>query len=78
MPDSEYYPAITYFHLAHNPAHRWYYFPDMQPDEVVIFKQWDTDESKALCVPHSAFEDPTSRSDAVPRTSIEVRVFALR
>jgi hypothetical protein len=78
MPDTEYYPAITYFHLAHNPAHHWYYFPDMHPDEVVIFKQWDTDDSKALCVPHSAFHDPTSRTDARPRQSIEVRVFALR
>src|SRR5207249_3885505 len=78
MPDSEYYPAVTYFHLAHNPEHRWYYFPDMHPDEVVIFKQWDTDASKALCVPHSAVRDPTSRTDAGPRQSIEVRVFALR
>jgi hypothetical protein len=78
MPASEYYPAIAYFHLAHNPEHRWYYFPDMQPDEILVFKQWDSDESNARCVPHSAFVDPTSRPDPVPRTSIEVRVFALR
>jgi hypothetical protein len=78
MPDSEYYPAITYAHLAHHADQRWYYFSDMTPEEVIVFKQWDSDESRARCVPHSAFEDPTSRPGAALRTSIEVRLFVLR
>jgi hypothetical protein len=78
MPESEWYPAITYFHLAHHPDQRWYYFSDMQPDEVAVFKQWDTDGRRARWVPHSAFDDPTSRPDPVPRASIEVRALAIR
>ncbi|MGD9795401.1 MAG: CmcJ/NvfI family oxidoreductase [Acidimicrobiia bacterium] len=78
MVEAEYYPAISYFHIARNPAHRWYTFPAMEPHEVVVFKQWDTDASRARCVPHTAFVDPTSRPDAASRMSIEVRVFALR
>jgi hypothetical protein len=78
MVESEYYPAISYFHIAHNPEHRWYTFPAMEPSEVVVFKQWDTDASRAHCVPHTAFVDPTSRPDAANRTSIEMRIFALR
>lgn len=77
-PEDEYYPTVRYFHLAFNPDQRWYYFRDMQPQEVAVFKQWDSDGSRARCVPHTAFEDPTSSPGAPPRQSIEVRVFALR
>lgn len=78
MNESEYYPSISYFHLAFDPGQRWYYFSDMQPYEVAVFKQHDTSHTRAHCVPHTAFEDPSSRPDAVRRQSIEVRVFALR
>mmetsp|Transcript_11137 Transcript_11137/g.20438 ORF Transcript_11137/g.20438 Transcript_11137/m.20438 type:complete len:429 (+) Transcript_11137:83-1369(+) len=26
-----------------NPAHKWYYFPQMQRDEALAFKQWDSE-----------------------------------
>lgn len=25
--------------------HQWYYFPDMSPEEMIVFKQWDEDTS---------------------------------
>jgi hypothetical protein len=28
--------------VTHNPRHRWLYVPEMQPDEVLVFKQGDS------------------------------------
>lgn len=42
--------------LAHNPAHRWHWFPDMTRDEVLIFKT--SDSAHANPVPHVAFDNP--------------------
>jgi hypothetical protein len=65
--------AATIF--RYSPEHRWWYFPDMRPDEVVFIKFYDSDHSKAWRCPHTAFHD-TSRSDAQPRRSIEFRAIA--
>ena len=65
--------AATIFH--HNPAHRWWYFPDMTADEVIFIKFHDSDHSRAWRAPHTAFHD-TSRPDAVTRESYEFRAIA--
>jgi hypothetical protein len=65
--------AATIFH--HNPAHRWWYFPDMTPDEVIFIKFHDSDHGRAWRAPHTAFRD-TSRPDAVTRESYEFRAIA--
>lgn len=61
----------------HNPAHRWYYFPDMTPDEALLIKTYDTAvDGRARFTIHTSFEDPTAAPDAPPRESIETRCFA--
>jgi hypothetical protein len=62
--------AATIFH--HSPDHRWWYFPDMTPDEVILIKFYDSDHSGAWRCPHTAFRDLT-RPDAHLRRSIEFR-----
>jgi hypothetical protein len=62
---------------TYNPAHRWCYFSNMTPDEVVIFKTHDTDPARAHRVPHTAFTDSTCPPDAPPRASVEMRLLAL-
>jgi hypothetical protein len=62
--------------LRYNARHRWSYFPDMHRDEVLIFKTHDSDPHQPSHVPHSAFNDPTSPREAVPRASIEARGIA--
>lgn len=62
--------AATIFY--HNPEHRWFYYPDMTPDEVILIKFHDSDHSVAWRAPHTAFHD-TSRPDAVTRESYEFR-----
>jgi len=59
-----------------DPAHRWVYFSDMDRDEVLVFKAFDSDVSKVQGCPHSAFDDPTCPAGAIPRSSIEIRAFA--
>lgn len=61
------------YNLAYSPAHCWYWFPEMEPDEVLIFKICDSRNSVARFTPHAAFADPTSRPDAAPRQSLEIR-----
>ncbi len=54
--------------------HRWYYYPQMQPDEVLVFKSYDSRRDvPARMTPHCAFDDPAAPPDAPLRRSIEVR-----
>jgi len=62
--------------LAHDPAQRWLYIPDLRPDEAMLIKCWDSDPSVARFAPHTAFEDPTTPPGTPPRESIEFRTIA--
>jgi hypothetical protein len=65
------------YHIAHNPAHEWYYFPQMERHEALVFKVFDSDASKpSRFTAHSAFDDPRTPVGAPPRESIETRAFA--
>ena len=63
--------------LAHAAVHRWYWFPDMHPDEALVFKTHDSDRTRAHCVPHVAFDHSACTAHAAPRASIEMRALAL-
>lgn len=53
---------------------RWYYYPEMQMDEALIFKTFDSEtEGKTRFTLHSSFELPDAPSDTPPRESIETR-----
>jgi hypothetical protein len=60
--------------LVFSPLHRWYYFPDMSPEEFLLIKIYDSaGDGIARLSAHTAFDDPTSPADALPRRSIELR-----
>jgi hypothetical protein len=60
----------------YNPAHRWYYFPELRPDEALLFKTYDSaTDGRARFTIHTSFEDPAAAADAPPRESIETRCF---
>lgn len=66
--------------VNYNPAHRWYYFPHMNPGEVLLFKTFDSlATGRRGCGVHSAIDVSTGDSNhsAVkkPRESIESRAF---
>lgn len=67
--------------LRFNPAHQWYFYPEMTVDEVLAFKLcefWkdDPDAHPQNCF-HSAFAHPDTPPDAEERQSCEHRVGVL-
>ena len=54
--------------------HRWFYFPQMQRNEALLIKCFDSAEKDlARFTAHTAFDDPTSQPDAPRHESIELR-----
>ena len=65
------------YRLRYNPAHRWFYFPEMRRDEALVFKVYDSKkDGRARFTAHTSFDDPGSPPGAPPRQSIEARALA--
>lgn len=65
------------YRLKYNPAHRWFYFPELSRDEAIVFKVYDSArDGRARFTPHTSFEDPSTPPGAPPRQSIEARALA--
>lgn len=63
------YTKVVDQKIIHSPRQRWYYFPDMTEDEVLLFRQYDT-RQEALnlrTVFHTAVPDPATPTDAPMR-----------
>jgi hypothetical protein len=61
----------------YNAEHRWYYFPHMTRDEVLVFKDFDSDAGHPCRVLHTAFEDPTCPAGVPARVSLDLQLFAI-
>ncbi|MCC8960055.1 hypothetical protein H8B02_43630 [Bradyrhizobium sp. Pear77] len=59
----------------YNPSQRWYYIPDMTPDELYLFKGYDSDMHYRPWSAHSAFDNRRAYPNAKPRESIETRFY---
>ena len=60
--------------------HQWYGFPNMNRDEVVAFRTYDSDRlgtQMPYWTPHSAFADPQVKLGQPSRSSIELRATCL-
>jgi hypothetical protein len=60
--------------------HRWYTSPELERDEVVAFRTYDSDrveDGRPYWTPHSAFRDPDVELGRPSRTSIELRASCL-
>ena len=61
---------------VHASRQQWYYFPEMRPDEVLLFKTFDSLNGGANpCSIHSAIRLPEAPANAKPRESVETRAF---
>ena len=69
-------PSMKGYNLHFSPRHRWYWVPQMTPDEVLAFKLCDSDKSRIQLTGHTAVDDPTAAPDARPRQSIEIRTIS--
>ncbi len=60
--------------VQESPRHRWAYFSEMDCNEALVFKQYDSQVSGvARFTPHAAFDLPDIPPDAPLRQSIEIR-----
>jgi hypothetical protein len=65
------------FAVRANPGHRWFWFPRMRRDEVLLIKCYDSaTDGRARLAAHTAFVNPAAPAGAAPRESIEVRTVA--
>ncbi len=61
---------------TYNPKHKWFYFPHMTADEVLLFKTYDSaEDGRARYTIHTSFADPSAPRNAPVRQSIETRCF---
>jgi hypothetical protein len=62
------------YSVTFDAGHRWFYAPDMNVEEVLLLKCYDSQaDGRARFTPHTAFADPNTPPDAAPRESIELR-----
>jgi hypothetical protein len=76
LPSDLVYPDWTgeTYAVAFNPRHRWYWHPRQTPTEATLIKVYDSaTDGRARLSAHTAFDDPTSATDAPPRRSVEIR-----
>jgi hypothetical protein len=71
--EKKYYSDVFFTKATHAEEHRWYYMSEQKPDEVLVFKIFDSDDgAKAPGTPHVSFNDP--KTEHLPtRESIEMR-----
>jgi hypothetical protein len=61
--------------VSFNSGHRWYYYPEMTKEEVLLIKTFDSaEDGRARRSVHCAFNNPLAPSDAAPRESMESRM----
>ena len=64
--------GIETFSVSRSEQQRWYYYPEMTPDDVLVIKSYDSDGVIGTTCPHASFVHPNPQG--VARRSIELRV----
>jgi hypothetical protein len=65
------------FVMRHAATHRWWYFPRMEPEHVLLLKTYESEtDGRARFLGHSAFDDPNTVPDAPTRETVEIRTMA--
>jgi len=78
LPDGK---ETSQLSLRFNPAHKWFYYPNMTVDEVLVFKQFecikgidDLEDATFKTNFHTAVDDPNTPQNCEKRTSCEFRM----
>ena len=65
------------YELHYHPEQKWYWFPKMMKNEILVFKGYDSrSEGTVQFVPHTSFHHPDTRPSTPARRSIEIRIIA--
>jgi hypothetical protein len=63
-----------------NKDRRWYTFPELTSDEIVLFRTYDSERAATrmpFWTPHTAFVDPTAEDGAQPARGVELKAICL-
>lgn len=63
--------------LRYNWKQRWYYLSNHTVDELIVFKQSDSNAAAVGGVPHCSFANPQALATELPRESIEARALVI-
>ena len=76
--DSGQFPeGQSYLHVRYNSGHKWFYYPNMNVDEVLVWKQAHFvkgEQHSRVAIPHTAFKHPHAEAESEARCSFEHRV----
>jgi hypothetical protein len=67
--------TLNAIQASYNPGHRFCWWSDMTPDEVLVFLQYEEGRGQTSTVMHTAFSDPRCPEGTPPRQSIEARAY---
>ena len=73
-PDEETYHQNSLF--RYSPSHRWYYYPRLDRDRILIWAGYDSDPRFPSIVPHVAFDNPECTDPTAYRTAVHGRAYA--
>jgi hypothetical protein len=68
-------PSFTIGGIHHNPAQDWFYYPDMEPDEVLLFTGYDSAHEDGWKTGHGAFDNRANEPAGIARISFEARFY---
>jgi hypothetical protein len=71
FPSADLWVDTAFYHP--NDHLRWVYFSQLNNQQLLVFKQYDSDKRYPSRVPHTAFNDPSCPASAAPRVSVECR-----
>jgi len=69
-------PPLYGWNLSYNPAHKWYYAFEMQPEEIFAFKLYDSRDDVPQFTGHTAVDLPWTDDKTPPRHSMEIRTIS--
>jgi hypothetical protein len=83
LDPSDYVPAVigtrgrglNSLQSRYNPNHRFCWWSNMTPDEILVFVQYEEGRGPTSTVMHTAFSDPNCPPGTPPRQSIEARAY---
>lgn len=64
--------GIETYSVSASDQHRWFYYPGMTPDDVLVIKSFDSEGVIGNASPHASFAHP--HPQGIQRRSIELRV----
>jgi len=65
------------YNVLHNKRHQWYYLEEQMPNEILMFKSFDSMQGVSITCPHASFDLTPTLGVQRRRESVEVLVLVV-